>query len=127
MLGDVVFFLGVNLVVGYATWHGFSTHNSGIRRMPLGIPFDHVARVVFVISGLAYAAAGFRDCVWNGRPWSSFVLACVDAVIFSAAVPEAMHRMIGHVREWHGGIREFALALGVPAEAIDRLRAELIE
>ena len=40
---------------------------------------------------------------------------------------KAMHRMIGHVREWHGGIREFALALGVPAEAIDRLRAELIE
>ncbi|MEY4338884.1 MAG: hypothetical protein RLZ14_734, partial [Actinomycetota bacterium] len=47
--------------------------------------------------------------------------------IFSAAVPEAMHRMIGHVRQGHGGIREFALALGVPAEAIERLRAELVE
>jgi protein-tyrosine phosphatase len=47
--------------------------------------------------------------------------------IFSAAVPEAMHRMIGHVRERHGGLREFALALGVPAEAIERLRAELVD
>jgi hypothetical protein len=85
MVGDFLYFLVVNVLVGYAAWHGFSTINSGIRHMPLGIPFGHVARVVFVISGLAYAASAFRQSVWHGRPWSSFVLTCVDAALYAAA------------------------------------------
>ncbi|MFZ4719544.1 MAG: tyrosine-protein phosphatase [Ilumatobacteraceae bacterium] len=52
----------------------------------------------------------------------------IDAgpAIFSAAVPEAMRRMLGHVREWHGGVREFVLAVGVPEEALERLRSALL-
>ena len=47
--------------------------------------------------------------------------------IFSAARPEAMRRMLAHVREWHGSIEGFLLAMGVPEVAIDRLRSELLD
>jgi hypothetical protein len=48
-------------------------------------------------------------------------------VIFSAAVPEAMRRMIGHVCEWHGSIPGFVRALGVPHDIIEHLRSELLD
>jgi protein-tyrosine phosphatase len=47
--------------------------------------------------------------------------------IFSAAVPEAMRRMLAHVRASHGSVLGFVTALGVSAEAIERLRAELLD
>lgn len=85
LIANLCFFFCVNCIVAYATWHGFSTLNSGIRHMPLGIPFEHIFRVVFAISGLAYAGAAFQESVWFGRPWSSFLLTCFDAVIYAAA------------------------------------------
>jgi protein-tyrosine phosphatase len=47
--------------------------------------------------------------------------------IFSAAVPEAMQRMLGHVRQEHGSVLGFVTALGVPTSAVERLRADLLE
>jgi protein-tyrosine phosphatase len=47
--------------------------------------------------------------------------------IFTLAVPEAMRRMLGHVRDSHGSVLGFVTALGVPKSAIDRLRAELLD
>jgi protein-tyrosine phosphatase len=47
--------------------------------------------------------------------------------IFSAAVPEAMRRMLAHVREAHGSVLGFVAALGVPDAAVERLRAELLD
>jgi hypothetical protein len=82
-LALLLFFLTVNTVVAYASWHAFSVLNSGLRHMPLRIPFGHVARVVFATASLAYAGAAFQESVWHGRPWSSFVLTCVDAVIYA--------------------------------------------
>jgi len=89
----------------------------------LGVPDE------YIVADYALTEAGMqRMREWAKREQPElFERISNGPVIFSAAVPEAMHRMIGHVREWHGGIREFALALGVPAEAIDRLRAELVE
>ncbi len=83
LLTSFLYYCGVSTVVAYATWHGFSTLNSGIRHMPLGIPFAHVVRVVFAIAGLAYAAAAFQDSVWFGRPWKSFLLTMVDAAVYA--------------------------------------------
>ncbi len=82
---NFVFFLGVSTVVAYATWHGFTTQASGLRSMPLGVPSTHTARVVFAIAMLAYSASAFQESVWFGRPWKSFVLTVVDAVVYSAA------------------------------------------
>ncbi len=78
-------YLAVSTVVAYATWHGFSTLNSGIRHMPLGIPFAHVMRVVFAITGLAYAGAAVHESVWFGRPWASFLRTLVDAALYALA------------------------------------------
>ena len=46
--------------------------------------------------------------------------------VFSAAVPEAMRRMLGHVRERHGSVRGLVNALGVDDSVIDRLTASLL-
>ena len=47
--------------------------------------------------------------------------------VFSAAVPEAMRRMLAHVRERHGSVRSLVLALGVTPESIERLADALLE
>ena len=53
--------------------------------MPLGIPFAHVMRVVFAITGLAYAGAAVHESVWFGRPWASFLRTLVDAALYALA------------------------------------------
>ena len=47
--------------------------------------------------------------------------------VFSAAVPEAMMRMIDHVEGEHGSIRAYVRSIGVPDAAVDRLAAALLE
>lgn len=46
---------------------------------------------------------------------------------FSASVPEAMMRMIGHVRRDHGSITNYVLELGVTQGEIDHLREHLLD
>jgi protein-tyrosine phosphatase len=89
----------------------------------LGVPDE------YIVADYALTEAGMqrmREWAMREQP-ELFQRISNGPVIFSAAVPEAMQRMIAHVRAQHGGIREFAAALGVPDEAIDRLRAELVE
>lgn len=83
LVASFIFYLVVSTVVAYATWHGFSTQNAGVRHMPLGIPFAHVVRVVFAITGLAYAGAAFHESVWFGRPWTSFLLTLVESAVYA--------------------------------------------
>lgn len=89
----------------------------------LGVPDE------FIVADYALTEGGMRRMLeWAQREQPElYQRLATGPVIFSAAVPEAMQRMIGHVRDWHGGISEFARALGVPAAAIDHLRAELVE
>jgi len=47
--------------------------------------------------------------------------------VFSAAVPEAMRRMLAHVRERHGSVRGLVIARGVDGGAVDTLAASLLD
>lgn len=47
--------------------------------------------------------------------------------VFSAAAPEAMRRMLVHVRERHGSVRGLVLSLGVEPASIERLSDALLE
>ena len=42
-------------------------------------------RVVFAITGLAYAGAAVHESVWFGRPWTSFLRTLVDAALYALA------------------------------------------
>lgn len=86
-------------------------------------------RPEYIVADYALTEAGMQRM----RDWAQreqlelFQRISSGPAIFSAAVPEAMHRMIGHVTEWHGGIREFVLSLGVPDEALCHLAHELLD
>jgi protein-tyrosine phosphatase len=83
----------------------------------------------YIVADYALTAEGMeRMREWSAREYPELHARIMSGPpVFSAAVPEAMLRMIGRVRQQHGSIREFALHLGVPAEAIERLRTELLD
>lgn len=89
----------------------------------LGVPDE------YIIADYALTEEGMqRMLMWAQRQQPElFQRLSTGPVIFSAAVPEAMHRMIGHVRARYGDIGTFVRAIGVPTEVIDHLRAELVE
>jgi protein-tyrosine phosphatase len=83
----------------------------------------------YIVADYALTAEGMeRMREWALREFPE-LFDRIDAApaVFSAAVPEAMLRMIGHVRQRHGGIVEFAMNVGVPSDAIERLRTELLD
>jgi protein-tyrosine phosphatase len=83
----------------------------------------------YIVADYALTAEGMeRMREWSAREYPDLhARIMAGPSIFSAAVPEAMLRMIGHVRQRHGSIRQFAMNVGVPAEAIERLRTELLD
>jgi protein-tyrosine phosphatase len=83
----------------------------------------------YIIADYSMTAAGMqRMLVWAEREQPDlYERISSGPVIFSAAVPEAMHRMIGHVQQWHGSIRGFVSALGVPDSVVQHLRSELLD
>jgi protein-tyrosine phosphatase len=83
----------------------------------------------YIIADYALTEAGMeRMRVWAQREQPDlYQRIAAGPVIFSAAVPEAMRRMLGHVREAHGSVVGFVNALGVPADVIERLRAALLD
>lgn len=83
----------------------------------------------YIIADYALTAAGMeRMREWAAREFPELHARITSGpAIFSAAVPEAMRRMIDHVTQRYGSIREFALAVGVPLPAIAHLRDELLE
>jgi hypothetical protein len=86
-------------------------------------------RPEYIIADYALTAAGMeRMLVWSQREYPAlYERITAGPSVFSASVPEAMARMIGHVCDRHGSIREFALAMGVPSAAIAHLRDELLD
>ncbi len=83
----------------------------------------------YIVADYALTAEGMeRMREWSLREYPELHARIMSGpAVFSAAVPEAMLRMIGHVRSRHGSIREFALRVGVPPDAIERLRNELLD
>jgi protein-tyrosine phosphatase len=83
----------------------------------------------YIVADYALTAEGMeRMREWSAREYPELhARIMAGPAVFSAAVPEAMLRMIGHVNRRHGSIKEFALALGVPSTAIDHLRSELLD
>jgi protein-tyrosine phosphatase len=86
-------------------------------------------RPEYIIADYALTAEGMeRMLVWALREYPELHdRITAGPAVFGAAVPEAMSRMIGHVCERHGTIKDFALAMGVPSAAIEHLRDELLD
>jgi protein-tyrosine phosphatase len=83
----------------------------------------------YIVADYALTAEGMqRFRVWVARefPDLSERMASTPAV-FSAAVPEAMLRLIGFVRREYRSIGSFVREIGVPAESIAHLRSELLD
>jgi protein-tyrosine phosphatase len=83
----------------------------------------------YIIADYALTEAGMvRMREWAQREHPEiYQRISTGPAIFSAAVPEAMRRMLAHVRASHGSVLGFATTLGVPADAIERLRTELLD
>lgn len=83
----------------------------------------------YIVADYALTAEGMeRMLAWSLRVFPELHDRIEAApAVFSAAVPEAMSRMIDHVCSWHGTILDFALAMGVPSASIDHLRVELLD
>ncbi|MEI8238823.1 MAG: tyrosine-protein phosphatase [Actinomycetota bacterium] len=82
----------------------------------------------YIIADYALTEAGmqrFRD--WAMREFPEMAARWAETpAVFSAAVPEAMMRMIGHVRRDYSSIANFVRELGVSDQEITQLRAELL-
>ncbi|HAP75776.1 MAG TPA: protein-tyrosine-phosphatase [Acidimicrobiaceae bacterium] len=50
-----------------------------------------------------------------------------NPLVFSEALPASMHGVIDAIVQRHGSLRDYVLHLGVPAESLARLEAELLE
>ncbi len=82
----------------------------------------------YIVADYALTAEGMeRMREWAKREYPElFERIAAGPAVFSSAVPEAMMRMIGHLRQRHGSILEFVLGLGVSPDAIEHLRRELL-
>ncbi len=82
----------------------------------------------YIVADYALTAEGMeRMREWAKREYPElFERIASGPAVFSSAVPEAMMRMIGHLRQRHGSIHEFVLGLGVLPDAIEHLRNELL-
>lgn len=77
------FFAATSIITAWISWHAFIPQ-VGAPHAPYNMPFMHVAKTVGAISTLAYGFGAFQQSAWFGRPWSSFFLQLVDALIYAA-------------------------------------------
>ena len=47
-----------------------------------GADYLAVFRIIATLGFMSYAFASITDSVWFGRPWSSFVMQCFDALVY---------------------------------------------
>jgi len=73
-----LYFAVISTVVGYVAWEASPFPK-------LGAPPMHIARITFLFSLFAYAAAALPDSVWFGRPWRAFFGQLVDALLYAMA------------------------------------------
>jgi protein-tyrosine phosphatase len=82
----------------------------------------------YIIADYALTEAGmqrFRE--WAAREFPEMAARWAETpAVFSAAVPEAMLRMIGHLRRDYTSIANFVRELGVTDREITHLRSELL-
>lgn len=83
---SMVFHLLIATCVAYVGWHGFTPQvGAATGHLPLGIPVWHVVRVVGAVTFMAYGIGPFRQSIWFGRPWKSFLLGLADALLYGLA------------------------------------------
>jgi protein-tyrosine phosphatase len=83
----------------------------------------------YIVADYALTEAGMqRFRAWAEREFPAMHQRMSEVpAAFSAAVPAAMLRILGHLRREHGGVRNFVLQLGVAPESIAHLRAEMLD
>ena len=57
--------------------------------MPAGASFLAVARVVALVTFVAYATGGLSNAIWMGKPWSSAAKEVLDAFIYGLVTAAA--------------------------------------
>jgi protein-tyrosine phosphatase len=82
----------------------------------------------YIIADYALTEAGMeRFRIWAEREFPEMAAGwAATPAVFSAAVPEAMMRMIGHVRRDYTSITNFVRELGITDQEIAHLRDELL-
>ncbi len=78
-----LFFTATSVLTAWISWHAFIPQ-IGTAHQPYNLPFAHIAKTVGAISAMAYGFGAFQQSVWFGRPWSSFFLQIVDALMYAA-------------------------------------------
>ena len=59
------------------------------RTVPFGASFLAVARVVSLVTFLAYATGGVSNAIWMGKPWNSAAKEALDAFIYGLVTAAA--------------------------------------
>ena len=70
--GWFVMNLVVAILAGYLAW----------KTLPVGISFLAVARVVSIVTFVAYAGGAAANAIWMGKPWSAALKEMFDAFIY---------------------------------------------
>lgn len=77
MMGlSVVYNVIVSVFVAYIASHTIAA----------GAEYLTVFRVTGTVAFMAYALASVPDSIWFGRPWSSYVLQLIDALVYALVV-----------------------------------------
>lgn len=75
MAKSLVFNVVTSLLVGYVTWHAVGA----------GAAFSEVARIAGATSMMSYVLAMAPESIWFGRPWRTFWMQVIDAVLYGLA------------------------------------------
>ena len=72
MVQSLIFNLVVSTLVAYVAWHALGS----------GAEYLQVFRIVGATSMMSYVLAVTPDSIWFGRPWRTYRLQVVDAVLY---------------------------------------------
>ena len=75
MAKSLVFNLVTSMLVGYVSWHALGE----------GAPFTEVFRIAGATSMMSYVLAMAPESIWFGRPWRTFWMQVIDAVMYGLA------------------------------------------
>lgn len=77
MMGlSVIYNIAVSVFVAYVASHTVAA----------GSDYLAVFRVTGTVAFMAYALSSVPDSIWFGRPWSSYVLQVIDALVYALVI-----------------------------------------
>ena len=71
MVQSVIYYLIVNIFLGYIGWHTIGGHPTYLQ----------VFRVIGTVAFMSYFFATVSECIWFGRPWKAQWLQVIDALL----------------------------------------------